>query len=134
MRKNLRPIASLLVGVALLLAGNGLQFTLLPLRGSADGFGAVALGPADREVLSIEANGDVLAAACGYSLLCGSPAEAEHYRQAAKEIAEWIVEKMWLGDHFGIGSTVPDGKPLLRRQDRVRSPSCPPRSHRTGER
>ena len=44
MQKSLRPIASLLFGVALLLAGNGLQFTLIPLRGSADGFGAVALG------------------------------------------------------------------------------------------
>ena len=44
MRKNLRPIASLLIGVALLLAGNGLQFTLLPLRGSMEGFGALALG------------------------------------------------------------------------------------------
>jgi MFS family permease len=44
MRTNLRPIASLLLGVALLLAGNGLQFTLLPLRGTADGFSAQALG------------------------------------------------------------------------------------------
>lgn len=44
MRSNLRPIASLLLGVALLLAGNGLQFTLLPLRGQADGFSALALG------------------------------------------------------------------------------------------
>jgi MFS family permease len=44
MQKNLRPIASLLLGVAFLLAGNGLQFTLLPLRGAAEGFGAFALG------------------------------------------------------------------------------------------
>jgi MFS family permease len=44
MPTNLRPIASLLLGVALLLAGNGLQFTLLPLRGTADGFSAQALG------------------------------------------------------------------------------------------
>ncbi len=44
MRHNLRPIASLLLGVAFLLAGNGLQFTLLPLRGQAEGFSAVALG------------------------------------------------------------------------------------------
>jgi len=44
MRKNLRPIASLLFGVALLLVGNGLLITLLPLRGSAEGFGAMALG------------------------------------------------------------------------------------------
>ncbi len=44
MRQNLRPIASLLLAVALLLIGNGLQFTLLPLRGSAEGFGALALG------------------------------------------------------------------------------------------
>lgn len=44
MRKNLRPIASLLLGVAFLLAGNGLQFTLLPLRGAAEGFSAFTLG------------------------------------------------------------------------------------------
>jgi MFS family permease len=44
MRTNLRPIASLLLGVALLLAGNGLQFTLLPLRGTADGLSTQALG------------------------------------------------------------------------------------------
>ncbi len=44
MQKNLRPIASLLLGVAFLLAGNGLQFTLLPLRGAADGFGAFEIG------------------------------------------------------------------------------------------
>ena len=44
MRKNLRPIASLLLGVAFLLAGNGLQFTLLPLRGHAEGFSAFEIG------------------------------------------------------------------------------------------
>jgi MFS family permease len=44
MQTNLRPIASLLLGVAFLLAGNGLQFTLLPLRGAAEAFSAPALG------------------------------------------------------------------------------------------
>ncbi len=44
MGKNLRPIASLLLGVAFLLAGNGLQFTLLPLRGHAEGFSALEIG------------------------------------------------------------------------------------------
>jgi MFS family permease len=44
MKKSLHPIASLLLGVAFLLAGNGLQFTLLPLRGSSEGFGTFALG------------------------------------------------------------------------------------------
>ncbi len=44
MRKNLRPIASLLLGVAFLLAGNGLQFTLLPLRGHVEGFSAIEIG------------------------------------------------------------------------------------------
>ena len=44
MQANLRPIASILLGVAFLLAGNGLQFTLLPLRGAAEGFGAPAIG------------------------------------------------------------------------------------------
>jgi MFS family permease len=44
MRKSLGPISSLLLAVALLLIGNGLQFTLLPLRGAAEGFGSLALG------------------------------------------------------------------------------------------
>jgi MFS family permease len=41
---NIRPISSLLLGVAFLLAGNGLQFTLLPLRALHEGFSALALG------------------------------------------------------------------------------------------
>jgi len=44
MNSGLRPILSLLLAVALLLIGHGLQFTLLPLRGSAEGFGSLALG------------------------------------------------------------------------------------------
>jgi MFS family permease len=44
MPKSLRPIVSLLLGLAFLLAGSGLQFTLLPLRGSAEGFDDLALG------------------------------------------------------------------------------------------
>jgi hypothetical protein len=44
MATSLRPIVSLLIGVALLLAGAGLQVTLLPLRGSAEGFSTFALG------------------------------------------------------------------------------------------
>jgi MFS family permease len=44
LRKNLRPIASLLLAVALMLASNGLQFTFLPLRGQAEGFSTLALG------------------------------------------------------------------------------------------
>jgi MFS family permease len=44
MVKNLRPIASLLLAAALMLAGNGAQFTLLPLRGQAEGFSTLALG------------------------------------------------------------------------------------------
>ncbi|KQW21964.1 hypothetical protein ASC80_00705 [Afipia sp. Root123D2] len=43
MVKNLRPIASLLLAAALLLAGNGAQFTLLPLRGQAEGFSTFSL-------------------------------------------------------------------------------------------
>jgi len=44
MQSNLRPIASLLLAVAFLLAGNGLQFTLLPLRGYVEDFSAFAIG------------------------------------------------------------------------------------------
>lgn len=42
--KNLRPILSLLLGVALLLAGAGLQITLLPLRAGVEQFGTFAIG------------------------------------------------------------------------------------------
>ncbi|MDQ8730224.1 MFS transporter [Bradyrhizobium sp. LHD-71] len=41
---RLRPIVSLLMGLAFLLSGAGLQFTLLPLRGRAEDFGDFALG------------------------------------------------------------------------------------------
>jgi MFS family permease len=44
MTKTLRPIVSLLLAAALLLAGNGAQFTLLPLRGQSEGFSTFALG------------------------------------------------------------------------------------------
>lgn len=44
MAANLRPIVSLLIGIALLLSGAGLQITLLPLRGSVEGFSTFALG------------------------------------------------------------------------------------------
>jgi MFS family permease len=44
MQSNLRPIASLLLAVAFLLAGNGLQFTLLPLRGNVEDFSDFAIG------------------------------------------------------------------------------------------
>lgn len=40
----LRPVATLLAGVALLLVGHGLLTLLLPLRGAAEGFDAVAIG------------------------------------------------------------------------------------------
>lgn len=44
MQSNLRPIVSLLLGVAFLLAGHGLQTTFIPLRGAAEGFGSLAIG------------------------------------------------------------------------------------------
>ena len=44
MRKSLGPIASLLLGIGFLLAGNGLLFTLLPLRAAAENFGDFGIG------------------------------------------------------------------------------------------
>lgn len=44
MLRTLRPIVPLLMGLGFLLAGNGLQFTLLPLRGNAEGFDDLVLG------------------------------------------------------------------------------------------
>jgi len=42
--KPLAPVASLLLGISFLLCGNGLQATLVPLRGQAEGFSAIVLG------------------------------------------------------------------------------------------
>jgi len=44
MANTLRPVASLLLGIAFLLAGNGLQLTLMPLAGEASGFSPMWLG------------------------------------------------------------------------------------------
>ncbi|HSI40529.1 MAG TPA: MFS transporter [Xanthobacteraceae bacterium] len=44
MAQTLGPVAALLLGVFFLVTGSGLQNTLLPLRGSAEGFSAVNLG------------------------------------------------------------------------------------------
>ncbi|ODN70966.1 MFS transporter [Methylobrevis pamukkalensis] len=44
MAKSLAPIASLLIGIAFLLAGNGLLSTLTPLRASFEEFGALEIG------------------------------------------------------------------------------------------
>ena len=44
MRKALAPVAALLIGVAILLAGNGLQGTLLPVRASIESFSTFSIG------------------------------------------------------------------------------------------
>lgn len=44
MAKTLAPVASLFLGIAFLLCGNGLQTTLIPLRAAAEGFPAIAIG------------------------------------------------------------------------------------------
>ena len=44
MIKALTPVASLLLGVAILLTGNGLQGTLLPLRARIEAFDVIAIG------------------------------------------------------------------------------------------
>ncbi|WP_237155057.1 MFS transporter [Oryzibacter oryziterrae] len=44
MIKTFTPIASLLLGLSFLLCGSGLQGTLVPLRGQAEGFSALMLG------------------------------------------------------------------------------------------
>lgn len=44
MRPTLAPVTSLLAGVAFLITGYGLQLTLIPLRASAEGWSAFAIG------------------------------------------------------------------------------------------
>ena len=44
MKKALAPVAALLIGVSILLTGQGLQGTLLPVRASLEGFSTIAIG------------------------------------------------------------------------------------------
>jgi len=44
MRSALRPVAALLIGVAILLTGQGLQGTLLPVRAGLENFSTLAIG------------------------------------------------------------------------------------------
>jgi len=44
MRRALAPVAALLLGVSILLTGQGLQGTLLPVRATLEGFSTVAIG------------------------------------------------------------------------------------------
>lgn len=44
MKKALAPVAGLLIGVAILLAGSGLQSTLLPVRASIEAFSTLSIG------------------------------------------------------------------------------------------
>lgn len=44
MKSTLAPVTSLLIGVAFLITGHGLQMTLIPLRAAADGWTAIEIG------------------------------------------------------------------------------------------
>ena len=44
MKQALTPVAALLVGVSILLAGQGLQGTLLPVRAALEDFSTLAIG------------------------------------------------------------------------------------------
>ena len=44
MRQTLAPVAALLIGVAILFAGQGLQGTLLPVRAGLESFSTVSIG------------------------------------------------------------------------------------------
>jgi hypothetical protein len=48
---SLRPLFPLLITAGVLLAGNGLQGTLVTLRGSAEGFSATVIGLCERGLL-----------------------------------------------------------------------------------
>ena len=43
-RQSLAPVAALLIGVSILLTGQGLQGTLLPVRASLEGFSTISIG------------------------------------------------------------------------------------------
>ena len=44
MKKALAPVATLLIGVAILLTGQGMQGTLLPVRASLEAFSTLSIG------------------------------------------------------------------------------------------
>ena len=44
MRNALAPVAALLIGVSILLTGQGLQGTLLPVRAGLEEFSTIAIG------------------------------------------------------------------------------------------
>ncbi|MBI4582613.1 MAG: hypothetical protein HY717_01075, partial [Planctomycetes bacterium] len=82
--------------------------------------GAVTLGkvPLYPKSISTEANADALAAAWGFAVLDAGNPEAQHYRQAARKIAEWLAERMWMPERFlfGTGWSRDQGKPVLEEE------------------
>ena len=44
MKRSLAPVAALLISTSILLTGQGLQGTLLPVRATLEGFPTVAIG------------------------------------------------------------------------------------------
>ena len=44
MKETLKPVTALLISVAILLTGNGLQGTLLPIRASLESFSTISIG------------------------------------------------------------------------------------------
>jgi MFS family permease len=44
MKNTLAPVAALLIGVSILLTGQGLQGTLLPVRASLENFSTISIG------------------------------------------------------------------------------------------
>ena len=44
MKETLKPVTALLISVAILLTGSGLQGTLLPIRASLESFSTISIG------------------------------------------------------------------------------------------
>jgi hypothetical protein len=68
-KNALRPVATLLVGVAILLTGSGLQGTLVPVRASIENFSTFAID-ADDAYQSVGALSDDRRYAYSASYLC----------------------------------------------------------------
>ena len=52
MREALKPVSALLISVAILLTGQGLQGTLLPIRASVESFSTTSIGLMGAALLS----------------------------------------------------------------------------------
>src|SRR5437867_5613852 len=82
-----------------------------------ESFGAITLGEVSYpNAISTEASADALAAAWGFWVASGKKENHQRYAEAARQIGRWLRKSQWLGDHFGSGSSRPNGPVEMRNE------------------